>query len=511
MGSRYSKTEERAWLIPFGIIPSTSFAFLCFLFISLNTWLFHRGFASKIILYLGEKALIVFHGNPPRLTNLGFSFPPLAPYITLIFRNPFWATGTFGALTAFMLLFKIYQGLRSKRITLPLFVILFLFILASPLSIFLFTEELPACLLIAFLTQMFHHLYRYRRFNVSFDLFVFGILSTFLFFTEFQTIFLIPLLIAALTLNVYFSGDKVRAASIPFVGAFPVVFFALAWCYINWLFLGDPFHFITYWRSALEPLLPTPEGLAASNNLLSALRETLTICFANILLLLPYFLIFLKLLTPRPTKCMVSLAVAITPFLLLVIQVATQQTQIKSYFLLIFLTSAITIWLNNPEETHSHWFNKIFTISFAISLASSFILPTHYATHEEKLFRKALKGSPAFSNLSNYYDLLHHVEKKGMILIDDTRNYPVVFLSKKPKRFFLPFQNEYDTILTEPHLFAHYLILSNTPRMDRVRGRFPLAPFGVISHYIFLGRFGHLLLYEINDPSGLKGWRPHDS
>ena len=38
----------------------------------INEYLFTKGFASATMLYLGEKALLVFKGNPPKIENLGF-------------------------------------------------------------------------------------------------------------------------------------------------------------------------------------------------------------------------------------------------------------------------------------------------------------------------------------------------------------------------------------------------------------------------------------------------------
>jgi len=491
--------------MPHGFIPFALFIALVICFAFFNSWLYGHGFASNTLLFLGEKVKLVFEGTPSLLVNLGFDTPPLPSYLTVIFRSPFWATAFVGGLAAFMLLFKIYQGFINKLISTPLLIMLAIYILASPLSLFLFTQQLPACLLIMLLTQCFHHLYRYKRDNISFDLFIFGMLSTLLFFTEFQTVFLIPLLISALTIHVGIHLGRQQAASIPFVGIFPVVFFALSWCYLNWLFLGDPFHFILYWRSVLEPAIPTAEGLAAAHDFSFALRKTIVICGANFFLLLPYFLILIKLFIPRPTRCAVSLAVVATPLLLLYIQVITQQTEIKSYFFLIFLTTSVTIWLNNPQETRGRWFNWMFALSFVISFwVSSFYPPPHYGTMEEKMFARALKGESSYSNLTQYKNLLESMKPEGKILMDDTRNFQLVYLSSRPQRFILPYQSEYEIILATPYIFARYLIASNNIIMDRVRGRFPLVAYGIVPHYSFKGKFDNLFLYEVDDFQGKR-------
>ena len=499
------RTEAKIRLFPYGIIPFSVFAALVMAFTLFNLWLFSHNFASNTLLLLGEKVKLVFQGDPPLLVNLGFDIPPLPSYLTVIFRNPFLTAALVGGLGVFMLLFKIYQGFTNKLISPWLLVILALYVLVSPPALFLFTQQLPACLLIMLLTQCFHHLYRYEQHRISFDIFMFGMLSTLLFFTEFQTIFLIPFLVAAITAQVAFQGDERLAAAVPFVGLFPVIFFALSWCYMNWLFLGDPFHFIHYWRSVLEPAVPTVAGLAASHDYLFALRKTGAICFANFFLLLPYFVILFRLFVPKPSRCAVSLAVAATPLFLLFIQVITQHTEIKSYFFLIFLTTAVTIWLNNPRETRGKWFNWIFTLSFAVSLFVSILYPQpDYTTREEAMFARVLTGKHAFGTLSRYKDILKALDARGKILMDDTRNYQVVYLASHPERFILPYQGEYELVLAAPYLFARYIIVSRHDIMDRVRGRFPLAPYGVVPHYSLKGTFGNLYLYEVDNSALLR-------
>ncbi len=505
MESVASKPEAKIRLFPHGIILFSVFVALVMVFTFFDLWLFSHDFASNTLLLLGEKSKLVFEGVPPLLVNIGLELPPLPSYLSVIFRNPFVTAAFVGGLGVLMFLFKIYQGFVHKLISPQLLTILALYIMVSPLSIFLFTQQPSACLLIMLLTQCFHHLYRYKEHGISFDIFMFGMLSTLLFFTEFQTIFLIPLFVAAITAQVSFQRDKRLTAAVPFVGIFPVIFFVLAWCYMNWLFLGEPFHFIHHWRSMLAPAVPTVAGLAAAHDYLFALREMGNICFVNFFFLLPYFVILFRLFIPKPSRCAVSFSVAATPLLLLFIQVITQHTEIKSYFLLIFLTTAVTIWLNNPGDIQGKWFKRIFILSFSVSLVVSILPPPpEYTSQEEVMFIQALAGKQNFGNLTHYQELLKSLAPTGKILMDDSRNYQVVYLSSHPERFILPYQAEYEIVLASPYLFARYIVVSRDDIMDRVHGRFPLASYGIIPHYILKGTYGDIFLYEVDNPAFLR-------
>ena len=106
---------------------------LTLFFAAINHTVFKDGFASKILLYLGEKALLVFHGRPPRLENLGFVYPPLPYLFELIFRNPFWASSIVGAFGATCFLWVVCMAYRKGKISKPLLVIIVIFVLFCPI------------------------------------------------------------------------------------------------------------------------------------------------------------------------------------------------------------------------------------------------------------------------------------------------------------------------------------------------------------------------------------------
>ncbi|OQX11413.1 MAG: hypothetical protein BWK76_19180 [Desulfobulbaceae bacterium A2] len=463
----------------------------------LGSQLFHEGFCAKVMLYLGEKALLAHEGKPPRLENMGFVNPPLPHFFALLLKSPFAATGFVGGAIATSLLLVVLRQYRTGRISLPLLLVLCGYITVSPLSLFLFSQQMPTALLIALLLLIYYHLFMYCRHDVSYNLFLFGLLSAMVFLTEFQAILLIPLFTFSLVSRVI-ALRPLRSMGVLMTGLFPVVFISLAWCYLNWIFLGDPFHFISYWRSALEPLLSFPENMEQTRTLGGAFFAGLRLCRQNLPLLLPYLLLFPWLLCKDGALgCSVTGAILLAPPLLLYIQLATNFVVLNQFFLLIFVATAVAVRILRHDHCKGALFSRAFTLAMLISFGASCLPPQPQQQAEEHLFSRLLLGRPSPGNLAHYRQLLAQLEPDGLILLDDTVNYPLVYLVNDPKRFILPYEYEFDTALSAPHLFARYLVASELASTDMVQGRYPLAPLGLVPGFTLRGRFGDLVLYEV--------------
>ncbi len=498
MASASSNTEFRSgdWWRHYGVAV-LMVLLLGTAYTLLGTQLFQQGFSSKMILYLGEKALLAHEGKPPRLENLGFVNPPLPHFFSLLLKNPFLATGFVGSVVATAMLIVVFRQYRAQVISLPLFFLLFCYITISPLALFLFSQQMPTTLLLALLLLIYYHLFMYCRHDVSYNLFIFGLLSALIFLTEFQAILLIPLFTFSLVSRVI--GHKpLRGLSILMTGLFPVVFISLAWCYLNWIFLGDPFHFVSYWRSALEPLLSFPENMLQTRSITGAFFSALRICRQNVLLLLPYLLLFPWLLiTGGKMRCHVTCAIMIAPFLLLYIQLVTNFVALNQFFLLIFVATAVSVRILKHDHFKGPLFSALFNLALLVSFVASCLPPQAQQHAEEQLFSRNLLGKEAGDNLDSYRQLMAQLDPNGSILLDDTVNYPLVYLVNDPKRFILPYEYEFDTALSAPHLFVRYLVASELASTDMVHGRFPLVSLGVVPGFTLRGRFGDLYLFEV--------------
>jgi hypothetical protein len=471
----------------------------------LNYYLYHHGFSSKILLYLGEKSLLAHDGNPPRLENMGFANPPFPHFFTLLLKSPFIATafvGGFIATSSLMVLLRLY---RENTISLTLYLLLFFYITISPLSLFLLCQQMATAILIGLLLLIYHHLYKFCRDNISYNLFMFGILSSLVFLTEFQAILLLFIFIFCLVIKVV-EHRPLRALSILFTCLFPVIFVVASWCYLNWLFLGDPFHFVSHWSSALEPLLPFPEKIVHSQTSLGALKASLNLCYENSLLLLPYYLyIFWIIISPRFAQSIgcVTVTIFLAPFCLLYVQLFTNFVEVSQFFFLVFVASAVSIRVHMREQLGKTIFSQLFTVSVAISLVASCWLPFNHSSSEEHVFSRYLIGDKTSGNLNHYIDLLSHVDPKEKILLDDTVNYPLVFLVNDPKRFVLPYEYEFDMVLSAPAQFVKYLVVSDFTSSDAIQGRYPMATNGYVPNFSLIGRFENVFLYKVSQPREL--------
>ncbi|MBI9091554.1 MAG: hypothetical protein JEZ12_20270 [Desulfobacterium sp.] len=469
-------------------------------FTLLNYYLYQQGFASKILLYLGEKSLLTYHGNPPRLENMGFANPPLPHFFTLLIRNPFVASAIVGSIIATSMMMALYRVHQEKKISRSLFIFLFLYVALSPLSLFTFSQQMPTALLIGLLLLIYHHLYLYCQQGISYNLFMFGLLSALVFLTEFQAVLLIFIFTFSLVCNA-FCDKPLMGLSIVFTGLFPVVFFAVSWCYLNWLFLGDPFHFISYWSSALEPLLSFPEKMIHSQTAYGALLTSFRLCYENAFLLLPYYLFIVwMIISPKFMKTIecVTGSILIAPFFLLYIQLFTNFVELNQFFFLIFVVSAVSIRIHLHDQLKGTIFSALFTCSMGVSLCMSFWLPFHHPSSEEKIFAEFLLGNETNGNLDNYRNLIDELHPNGKILLDDTVNYPLVFIVNDPQRFVLPYEYEFDMVLSFPAQFIRYLVVSDLSSIDAVQGRYPMATNGYVPDFSLLGQFGNLFLYEVS-------------
>ena len=487
------------------IFPILICLVLTTIFTVLNYYLYQHGFASKILLYLGEKSLLSHNGNPPRFENMGFANPPLPHFFTLLIKSPFIATAFIGSVIATSILMVFFRLYRQNKISLVLYVLLFFYVILSPLSLFLLCQQMPTAILIGLLLLIYHHLYQYCRKDISYNLFVFGLLSSLVFLTEFQAVLLLFLFIFCLARKAIEHG-LLKAFSILFTCLFPVIFIVVSWCYLNLIFLGDPFYFISYWSSALEPLLSFPHKIVHSQTAFSALETSLKLCYENSLLLLPYYLcIFWVIISPRFLQSIgcVTVTIFIAPFFLLYIQLFTNFVELNQFFFLVFVASAVSIRIHMHEHLHRTLLSPLFTAAVAVSFCMSCWLPFKHPSSEEYAFANYLIGNETNGNLTNYLNLIDHVDPNEKILLDDTANYPLVFLVNNPKRFVLPYEYEFDMVLSAPAQFVRYLVVSDLTSIDAVLGRYPMAVNGYVPNFSMIGQFGNLFLYEVSQPREL--------
>jgi len=480
------------------------FATVTVLFFLLNTTLFEQGFASDKQLYLGEKSLLVYKGAIERLENTGFTNNPLALMLTALFRNPFLTSAIVGSTILTLLLISLYVYRRKNILSRPLFILIFCFVSCSPLTLFMLSQKISTAIVIYLMLLIFHHLFEYDRLGISYNLFMFGILSACVFLTQFQTIFIFPLFSFALVAK-HMGKDPLKSSAVILAGLFPVFFMLAGSCYLNWLFLADPLHFFTHGITLDVPLsAQTPTTVPFDFQM--ALGMSIDQLKKHILLLPPYILLGLTLVMRLRTSSCVSMVIFISPLFLLFSELFCNVTRIPHAFFILFPATAVTIYIHNQQQLNQPLFKRLFTICLALSLMASFVLPLYHKGTEEHVFTQMLIDGTRHGELDSYQRLLAAIHDEGKILLDDTVNYPLVYLSQNPKQFYLPYQYEFNMVLTTPQHFVRYLVVSSQPARDQVLGHFPLAELGYVPGFSLVGRFGELSLFKLaQNPPPIPG------
>ena len=471
------------------------FAASAVMFFFLNTTFFEHGFASDKQLYLGEKSLLVYRGTIERLENTGFTNNPLALMLTAVFRNPFLTSALVGGTILTMMLLSLCAYRQQKVLSWPLFILLFSYLIFSPLTLFMLTQKISTAIVVALILLIYHHLFCYDRSGLSYNLFMFGILSACVFLTQFQAIFIFPLFSIALVAK-HIGKEPMKSSAVILAGLFPVFFMLAGSCYLNWIFLEDPWHFFTHGITLDVPLsAQTPTTVPYDFHM--ALTMSLDQLREHILLLPPYILVGVALLILYRTTSCVSLIIFLSPLFLLFSELLCNVTRIPHAFVILFPATAVAIYVHCQQQLNRPLFRRLFTISLAVSLAASFILPLQHKGTEEHTFTRILLDGKHHGELDTYRQLLASINDDGMILMDDTVNYPLVYLSQNPRQFYLPYQYEFNMVLIAPQHFVRYLVVSSQPARDQVLGRFPLAAIGYVPGFTLVGRFGELSLYKV--------------
>jgi hypothetical protein len=465
----------------------------------INVYLFSKGFSSSTMLYLGEKALLVFKGNPLTIENLGFIYPPIPYFFVLLFRNPFWATAIVGGICATFFVFYITHHLIHKKKSNLFLLTCITFVLASPMSLFLFSEQLPSILIIAFILFSFQCLYIYFQTSYSIYLFIFGLLAGLLFFVHFEVAFILSIWLFP-NITLMLKNKNRNVGSLIIVTYFPLIFFVLSWCYLNWLFMENPLYFFHYWKAALFY-----DGMDLKNSIIWPYNmNDLMFIIRNILytipLLLPYGIILFTLIKSNTKKHAVSLSILLFPLFLFVIDFVLMGfiRQTGQHMFMLFIATSLYVFIKVDQLSDYPISAQLFKVAFFASLCYSFLFPLYIGSSEEILFTRAYYGYDKFQNLEDEKKLLENISDSGKILLDDNLNYSLVYLTKDPQRFILPYEHEFETAAAKPIFFVKYIIFSDDTNKDQVRKRFIGDQYDLIEDYELVGQFGKYALYHLS-------------
>jgi hypothetical protein len=243
-----------------------------------------QGFLSLQLAFFGEKAALALHGLPPRLVNVGFVYPPLSFLLQLPFATPLIGQ----AAIAGVVMAGILDFLRVNVADRGLRWIAQAYVMASPIFLYLAVEDHSTLLFGLMLAVSVHAITRFLRDDYSLDLFIGSTVLGLTFFLDFRSAALLFAIVPAAALPLW-RRSRAQAISVALTIAVPMVFFAVAWSYVNWIFLGDPFAYAHGRGSFFRTFPVTPALLAAAWDPWQTLRLAGIALLGSLPVTLPYF------------------------------------------------------------------------------------------------------------------------------------------------------------------------------------------------------------------------------
>jgi hypothetical protein len=443
-----------------------------------------QGFLGSSLTFFGEKGALAIHGLPPRLVNVGFVFPPLSFLLQLMFPTPLIGQ----AVIAGICVAAVLQFLAVTVADRALRWIAQAYVLASPVFLYLSVEDHSTLLFALLLAASVHYITRFLRDDYSLYLFIGSTLLGLTFFLDFRSAALLLAIVPAAAIPLW-RRSRPQAISVALTIAVPTVFFAAAWSYVNWIFLGDPLAYAHGRGSFFRTFPVTPALLAAAGDPLQTLRFAGLALVQSLPVTLPYFVGLAFLRPGRTAYTVPAIVVYLSPVVFIIASIFgglyRPTITLLGIFVLVLLFSLDAI---KP----SRWL----TAAVAVSLVASFFAPFVSPSPDERGFGNALIGRGAVdANLTPFRDLATHLGTDGPILIDDSALYPLVYTLGSPQRFILPYQYEYASALSNPAKFVEYIVVARRAD-DTIYALYPGAEFNHVPHFHELYRLPDYIVFE---------------
>ncbi len=444
-----------------------------------------RGYLSPGLAFFGEKSALALRGLPPRLVNVGFVYPPLSFLLQLPFPSPVIGGAVIAGFANAGALAFLDEARIADRLVRR---IAQAYVLVSPVILYLAVEDFGTLLLALLLAASVHFITRFLRDDFSLDLFVGSTLLGLTFFLDFRSVVLLFAIVPAAALPLW-RRSRAQAISVALTISVPTIFFALAWSYVNWIFLGDPLAYV-HGRGSLFRTFPlTPELLAAAGDPLQTLRTAFVALAATLPVTLPYFVGLGSLRGGRPAYAIPVYVVYASPVVFVVCAIFGGIYRPTIGLLAIF----VFVVLFSLEAIKP---SRLLVASLVVSLVASCVAPFLSPASDERAFANALIGrGVADASLVPYRHIAAKLGTQGAILIDDAVLYPLVDVVPQTERFVLPYQYGYASALSNPQAYVRYVVVARRPD-DGIYALYPGAEFGRLPHFHEIDRLPDSIVFE---------------
>ncbi|MEN9228434.1 MAG: hypothetical protein Q6L50_05345 [Gloeomargarita sp. GMQP_bins_120] len=416
--------------------------------------------------FLGAKGLIAAQGPDPRLSAIGYAFPPLLIYLTMLLGSPittqvllvaglvFWLGWLVAQLPCRPLWRRVILGMLLFN---PAFVVM---VLTSPtwtaISLFLGLSVLLYWQLIQ---------PRDPHYPLSVNLVLLGLTLTPLMLLRYEFWWLLPVLMVVSWFALKESYIPLKLTVVLVISFMPIIA-VLGFLYVNWLIAGDAFYFLQApgnglrWPEMGLWLTSAPGWQALAESLLW-LAKTLPAY---------YVLAALTLWTGRHRWLPSALLLAL-PALLLAVMLWQGHflPQLASSGALVSLLPVMLLQGRQWQPVQLLPIVAVLGLTLYSSghlLASADLVPTEQVVWQQIAGPRESAGSGVRrwqqkqrAQQTIVQVLFERLRPDQRILLDDAVNFSFIYLLHNPHLFVLPHQYEFNLALTQPEEVVSYVLL----------------------------------------------------
>lgn len=426
---------------------------------------YRLAFLSNTHAHIVEKALLA--ADRLRLEVIGFLYPPL-PFLTVLVFPRTWMPSVLASVAAGGIAWLLWYDLERTELPRLWRMLLTVSVVATPTALYLATQAYPEVLALHLVVVAWHYYWNFVRYGHTFSGFVAGLVLGLAFYANFYA-FLYAIALAGLVPLFRRAANRSREPSERWatlsqmlVTAFPALWAATSWTYINWVFTGNPFTYLA--EPATAVIDPTRWGTPLAERV-EWLRD-----FASELLAQPLLIAVLALNAWRYPRRVVPLVVlASLPSLIRLVGL--------TYSLPLALGTYTLIALLALPERLPRWIAPllvIFAILQGISGTTLVLREGEVSQWERVLTTEQVRTSDLEERALAV--ALRQAPPRS-ILADDRGAYRIIAGAESARPFLLPADEDFTAALASPADRVRYVLVSRSaPESDVVSAQFRQGP-----------------------------------
>ncbi|APB34032.1 hypothetical protein GlitD10_1707 [Gloeomargarita lithophora Alchichica-D10] len=432
--------------------------------------------------FIGAKAIIAAQGPDPRLSAIGYVFPPFLIYLTMLLTSPISTQILLGTGLISFVIWLVSQ-LQCRWFWRG--IILILLLLNPAFLILLMTSPTwtAISLFLGLSVLLYWHLInpRDQKYPLSVNLVLLGLTLAPLVLLRYEFWFLSPVFMILSWFCIQSDNIQLKFTMI-LVTSFMSIVSISGFLYVNWLINSDPFYFLDAvgnglrWPS-MEFLLEPAPGLQALGSSLIWLGK-----------MLPIYCLICILVSYRIRDFLVARILLMALPMLVLILLFWQNNFLPQAAIFGAFSILIPVTLLQFSQITPPFYGLI-VITLLLSLMfNGYSLNLNRFTPEESLVWRQMTGQsvPKTGAISRWRQrqldqqeisdvLFRRLRPEQKVLLDNTVNFSFIYLLQNSHVFILPHQYEFSVALSQPEEVVDYILVRREigiqPGADKVLNR----------------------------------------